>query len=619
MASSSRSTATTAGTSRTATAPAVEDALIIGVDFGTTFSGVAWCYTGAPEAIRTIKNWPGSDNIREKVPTLLSYSQKEGSSKYKWGAEVSSEDTNQLAWFKLLLDQEQESFGSGLVNRTTGHTRATVQKMPKGKQPIDLVTDFLSRIHKHTMKTIYKSYPLSVTEQFGKEKAIKYCLTVPAVWSDRAKNLTKQAARRAGMNEANSEIRLIGEPEAAAAHCLKSYHGTANCLKVGDIYVIADCGGGTVDLITYEITKTEPVLELRECASGNGGFCGSTSLNRRFEQLVQSRLGKAYVLYYDSLKVRTRWAILNHFDRYLKTSFKDGPAATEDDEIKYFCPLAGERDDIEKGIRGGYLVVSKEEMKNVFIPSFQEIEKLIMEQVASAEKKTNCLVTGVLLVGGFGSSEYLYSYLASRIHSSSGNVIKILQPPDAWTAIVNGAVVDSVAYHNNFHIVTSRIARFSYGLRISLPFIPGYHPERRRFYCKFTGRCLCSHRMEWLVKKGMEIPNQKSMKVEVQRAFKVGKKLKFDHQIYCSKDDSPPAAYEDGNGIELLCSYEVDFGLRSGVDVDYRSTSIRGEAYWAFPFEVCLIRNTEMTFSSEMGGKRLGTITVDYGHEFPME
>lgn len=40
-------------------------------------------------------------------------------------------------------------------------------------------------------------------------------------------------------------------------------------LKIGDAFILCDAGGGTVDLISYEITKIEP-LELRELVKGTG-------------------------------------------------------------------------------------------------------------------------------------------------------------------------------------------------------------------------------------------------------------------------------------------------------------------------------------------------------------
>jgi hypothetical protein len=43
----------------------------------------------------------------------------------------------------------------------------------------------------------------------------------------------------------------------------------AHRIQIGDAFVICDAGGGTVDLISYEITKLVP-LELKELVPGKG-------------------------------------------------------------------------------------------------------------------------------------------------------------------------------------------------------------------------------------------------------------------------------------------------------------------------------------------------------------
>lgn len=63
-------------------------------------------------------------------------------------------------------------------------------------------------------------------------------------------------------------------------------------LKVGDSFVLCDAGGGTVDLISYTITKLSPTLEIKEAAAGTGALCGSTYLNRSFGELLTSKLGQ---------------------------------------------------------------------------------------------------------------------------------------------------------------------------------------------------------------------------------------------------------------------------------------------------------------------------------------
>ena len=74
---------------------------------------------------------------------------------------------------------------------------------------------------------------------------------MPAIWSDEAKAMMREAVIQAGIiNEEDplNRLDLISEPEAAAAYCENKYHSWN--LTDGNIFMIVDAGGGTVDLIT---------------------------------------------------------------------------------------------------------------------------------------------------------------------------------------------------------------------------------------------------------------------------------------------------------------------------------------------------------------------------------
>jgi len=64
-----------------------------------------------------------------------------------------------------------------------------------------------------------------------------------------------------------SPVTMIKEPEAAALYTM---HTLEVSLRIGDAFVLCDAGGGTVDLITYEVVKLEPFLELKELVPGTG-------------------------------------------------------------------------------------------------------------------------------------------------------------------------------------------------------------------------------------------------------------------------------------------------------------------------------------------------------------
>ena len=81
---------------------------------------------------------------------------------------------------------------------------------------------------------------------------------------------------------------------------------------------------------------------------------------------------------------------------------------------------------------------------------------------------TRTTVKAVLLVGGFGQN----NYLKERLRASLGTV-QILQPPNAWTAVVRGAVMMGVARSDPRLTavgLVSRAARKHYGADLGVDF-----------------------------------------------------------------------------------------------------------------------------------------------------
>ncbi|KAF9566625.1 hypothetical protein BGW38_008871, partial [Lunasporangiospora selenospora] len=120
----------------------------------------------------------------------------------------------------------------------------------------------------------------------------RYCLTVPAMWSDRAKNVMRQAAVKAGLirdSDHPDRLMLISEPEAAALYCERKCDQFD--LGHGDRFMICDAGGGTVDLIVFEIAVTSAGRRLSEVTKGHGASCGSVFLDRHMRRLLEAKFG----------------------------------------------------------------------------------------------------------------------------------------------------------------------------------------------------------------------------------------------------------------------------------------------------------------------------------------
>jgi molecular chaperone DnaK (HSP70) len=224
--------------------------LVIAIDFGTTYTGVAYAYfdgsaslTSQPsnvkslaDNIRVLRKWPNASakGYQEKTPTVISY----GTEPPRWGEKVQSQHSLKVSRFKLGLEptKVREVYGIEAGELVIGLVPAL------NKRPVDVTADYLTLVNRYVEDTAF-------SDEFGKEFLTAqrkiYVITVPAIWSDRAKNLTRQAASKAGIPE--EKLLLVTEPEAAALCCAAA--GDEVDLDDGDNFLVCDAGGGTVVLI----------------------------------------------------------------------------------------------------------------------------------------------------------------------------------------------------------------------------------------------------------------------------------------------------------------------------------------------------------------------------------
>ena len=114
-------------------------------------------------------------------------------------------------------------------------------------------------------------------------------------------------------------------------------------------------------------------------------------------------------------------------------------------------------------------------MRDIFEPVVQKIIKLVKGQILATNKK----ISAIILVGGFGQN----NYLKERLRSSVGKSIQVLQPPNAWTAVVRGAVMMGLARANSKLAavgLVSRAARKHYGVELHAPFDADIHDASKK-------------------------------------------------------------------------------------------------------------------------------------------
>ncbi|KAI5787710.1 hypothetical protein DFH27DRAFT_486901 [Peziza echinospora] len=601
-----------------------EDRIIVGIDFGTTHSAVAWAQTSTPDEYEVITQWPGQvGKDWGKVPSDISYATSSGSTVadnatspptlpdssgtttttttigYKWGFEVPPLSPNRLSWIKILLDPSQPR--PKFVN-----PKRTV--LPYGKKAVDIVTDYLTALRNYTMVTLERRLGREFLYGDGDGKVIKrridFVLTVPAVWSDKARQMTLEAAVRAGLGVdkgggvdeegaiGGGLLRLITEPEGAAEYALRTMQ--AGMMKVGECFVVCDAGGGTVDLISYKITSLNP-LRLNECVVGSGGLCGAVYLDRRFEEFVVRRLGKET---FDGMSHRARFQMNQYWETYIKREFNDGDGDEDgaegaggvslvddgDDEegggADFHVPVVGIADSAEKGVYAGFLHVTRDEVREIFEPIVTQVIELISKQVIDVLKSANGPISAILLVGGFGSSEYLYS----RISKWSSGKIPILQPRNAWTAVVRGAIIRGLQ-GDGIAAVQTRLSRRYYGVVHDASFDPNKHrPEEKKWHelrCEWVVR----NRMQWYIRRGDATTESRKMSFPFYRTISCDDVKGNTHQLrtelwVCDEQNAPDRRDHNVRKLAVMTSEPVN------VEKFTKHLNEKGKPFWRVDYSL---------------------------------
>ncbi len=103
-------------------------------------------------------------------------------------------------------------------------------------------------------------------------------LTVPASFDESARELTREAAGRAGLNL--ETLLFLEEPQAALYSWLAQMgSGWRKELQVGDVVLVCDVGGGTTDLSLIRAEEEDGELVLRRLAVGNRLLLGGDNID----------------------------------------------------------------------------------------------------------------------------------------------------------------------------------------------------------------------------------------------------------------------------------------------------------------------------------------------------
>jgi hypothetical protein len=176
------------------------------------------------------------------------------------------------------------------------------------RSPVNNIADYLKALHEYVLEDVTRGFAKNYDQD-----TFRYCLTVPAMWTDLAKYSMRRAAIKAGLinkDDPQDRLILISEPEAAALYCERMCEQVN--LNKGDRMMICDAGGGTVDLIVFEVMDDhiQSNSRLKEVTKGMGESCGSVFLDYNFRTLMEEKLG-------DQVKSLPAAAMTNLMDQFV--------------------------------------------------------------------------------------------------------------------------------------------------------------------------------------------------------------------------------------------------------------------------------------------------------------
>jgi len=258
---------------------------VVGIDLGTTNSALAFVDTGRgdtprPEALPVpqVVN-PGTVEDRQLLPSFLYLpgpnEQPAGSLKLPWDA---SRD--------YCVGEFARNFGSMVPTRLVSSAKSWLchpgvdrrapilpWKAPDGGRKVSPL-EASSRYLKHLAESWNARVAKDVEGHRLEQQDI--ILTVPASFDAVARELTVEAARAAGFEN----MTLLEEPQAAFYAWLDACgEQWREQVRVGDLILVADVGGGTSDFTLIEVGEESGNLSLTRLAVGDHLLLGGDNMD----------------------------------------------------------------------------------------------------------------------------------------------------------------------------------------------------------------------------------------------------------------------------------------------------------------------------------------------------
>ncbi|XP_062580516.1 heat shock 70 kDa protein 12A-like [Saccostrea cucullata] len=420
---------------------------VAAIDIGTTFSGYAYSSHKdfMKDPLKVFSHlWSAANYISQKTSTFILYDPEDKF--YSFGSDAETR-------YIELLDQEDAEKWKAFYNFkmklyeknvTLENAELLLEDDQGRKKPALTVFADCIRSLKDSLFNNLEEQGINISTD-----KVRFILTVPAIWNDKSRGFMINAAKEAGIQKEHLLLSL--EPEAAAVLC-KEHHvdeyykfGSEDLINFDfcSEFVVADLGGGTIDITTNKIL---PFGSLKEIKSARGGDYGGTMVDREFFDFLKDCIGSDY----DDF-IREHLSEFHDLRHDLEIKKRQTGEATHFFVSLTIAPAFEQKIDRSKmkehndriKISHGKLQIPVEFFQSFFSKPIQGILTCLEEAVADEIKS-------ILLVGGFANSKLIYQAVKEKFPSKH-----VYCPPDADLSVLKGAVI----YGHNPDLVASRISR----------------------------------------------------------------------------------------------------------------------------------------------------------------
>ncbi|EFC46699.1 predicted protein [Naegleria gruberi] len=424
---------------------------VVCIDFGSSGSGSSILFVKDEDKIFTLKTYPDSPNVvyNKNMSCILYEDGKRHSIGYTARKtmffENDDEDSDEDSGEDSDRDSDSESEEShGSTSTAPSKKSATPLKDRKfirdlkiqfmeatkdekeisipeivisndgtTKSLLDVMADYLSMLFTDFIMKSLKNNDSSV-----KKTDVRWCITVPANYSEHQKSLMRKVACKAKIidkeNCDESDLIIISEPDAATMFCMK-HKAKSKPLTNGETFMVVDAGGGTVDVSCHMLENGK----LKELAVQKAELCGSTFIDREFIKILEENCDNFKE--FTEKNPETLVKILSIWEDVKRGTLTVDKKLTFDTSPMF--KKAKPNSSIYKS-RSTKIALTDEQMKRIFDSQVSKALKLIDEVYRDYEEDyPSRKMDHLFIVGGLGDNGYFQNRIKERFEKKFKEIL----------------------------------------------------------------------------------------------------------------------------------------------------------------------------------------------------